>query len=128
MPVYKDKKYGTWYSSVYYKDWTGKTKRTTKRGFATRKEAVEWEASFRVKESGNLDMTFGEFYELYEKDKKPQVKMSTWITKEAIIKTRILPYFENRKINEIRATDIIKWQNEMLGLENGKNGNLSLVH
>ena len=58
MPVYKDKKYGTWYSSVYYQDWTGKTKRTTKRGFATRKEAVEWEASFRVKESGDLDMTF----------------------------------------------------------------------
>ncbi len=122
MPVYKDKKYGTWYSSVYYKDWTGKTKRTTRRGFATRKEAVEWEASFRVKESGDLDMTFGEFYELYEKDKKPQIKMSTWITKEAIIKSRLLPYFGNRKMNEIKATDIIKWQNEMLSLENGKNG------
>ena len=60
--------------------------------------------------------------QLYEKDKKPQIKMSTWITKEAIIKSRLLPYFGNRKMNEIKATDIIKWQNEMLSLENGKNG------
>lgn len=82
MPVYKDKKYGTYYSSIYYKDWTGKTKRTTKRGFSTRKEAVEWEATFRVKEAGDLDMTFGDFAELYEQDMKPKLKLSTWVTKK----------------------------------------------
>lgn len=128
MPVYKDNKYGTWYSSVYYKDWTGATKRTTKRGFPTRREALDWEASFRIKESGDLDMTFGEFITLYEADMKPKLKLSTWITKEALIKKRILPYFENRKMSEIKATDVIKWQNELLKSEDGKDGKLSQTY
>lgn len=122
MPVYKDKKTGTWYTSIYYKDWTGKTKRTTKRGFSTRKEAVEWEASFRIKEAGDLDMTFGEFFEIYKNDMKPKLKLSTWITKENIVNSRILPYFADRKMNEIKPTDVISWQNELLNLDNGKNG------
>ncbi|MDD3240024.1 MAG: Arm DNA-binding domain-containing protein, partial [Lachnospira sp.] len=37
MAVYKDKKRGTWYASVMYKDWTGKQCRKLKRGFATKK-------------------------------------------------------------------------------------------
>lgn len=31
MPVYKDKKRGTWYIVTRYKDWTGKLRTTTKR-------------------------------------------------------------------------------------------------
>ena len=37
MPVYKDKKRGTWYVSVYYTDWKGENARKLKRGFKTRK-------------------------------------------------------------------------------------------
>ena len=33
MAVYKDKKRGTWYVSLYYTDWTGKQQRKLKRGF-----------------------------------------------------------------------------------------------
>ena len=43
MAVYKDKKRGTWYTSVMYKDWTGKQCRKLKRGFATKKDALDWE-------------------------------------------------------------------------------------
>ena len=34
--------------------------------------------------------------------------------KENIIKTKLLPYFGKRKINEITTKDVIAWQNELL--------------
>ena len=43
MAAYKDEERGTWYVSFHYNDWTGKNKRKLKRGFKTRKEAMEWE-------------------------------------------------------------------------------------
>ena len=58
MPVYKDEKAGTWYSKFRYKDWTGTTKNKMKRGFATRREAVAWEESFKSRVAGTLDMLF----------------------------------------------------------------------
>ena len=50
---------------------------------------------------------------MYEKDIKPKIKLNTWITKESIIKQKILPYFQKRKLSEITAKDIIDWQNEI---------------
>ena len=47
---------------------TGKNKRKLKRGFKTRKEALEWEQKFRLQQSSNLDMDFGSFYKIYEDD------------------------------------------------------------
>lgn len=41
MAAYKDEERGTWYVSFHYYDWTGKNKRKLKRGFKTRKEALE---------------------------------------------------------------------------------------
>ena len=48
MAAYKDEERGTWYVSFHYYDWTGKNKRKLKRGFKTRKEALEWEQHFRI--------------------------------------------------------------------------------
>ncbi len=48
--------------------------------------------------------------------KKPRLKESTWQTKENIIQQKILPYFENYKINEITTKDVRAWQNEMLDI------------
>ena len=62
MAVYKDKNRGTWYASILYVDWTGKRCRKLKRGFATKKEAQEWEMHFKLQKASGLDMTFGDFY------------------------------------------------------------------
>ena len=43
MPVYKDEKNGRWYAMVRYEDWKGQRKQKCKRGFATKREALEWE-------------------------------------------------------------------------------------
>lgn len=53
---------------VRYQDWTGERKQKCKRGFATKREAQEWERSFQMQTSGDLDMTFEAFTELYTKD------------------------------------------------------------
>lgn len=44
-------------------------------------------------------MTFGEFWKLYTEDVKNYVKLNTWLTKEHIVDTKILPYFKNLKMN-----------------------------
>ena len=47
MAAYKDEKRGTWYVSFYYEDWTGAKKRKVKRGFRTKKEALNFEAEYK---------------------------------------------------------------------------------
>ena len=46
MPAYKDKAKGTWYASFYFENWTGKKEKKMKRGFKTKREALEWERTF----------------------------------------------------------------------------------
>lgn len=121
MAAYKDEERGTWYVSFHYYDWTGKNKRKLKRGFKTRKEALEWEQHFRMREEFNLDMTFEDFWKSYEMDMKPKLKENTWNTKEAVVKSKILPYFKGKKMKDIKAKDIITWQN-MISAQRGADG------
>lgn len=66
-----------------------------------------------MEKQADVNMSFESFVALYEKDIKPKLKLNTWLTKESIIKKKILPYFANRKLSEITAKDIIRWQNEI---------------
>ena len=43
MSAYKDKAQGTWYVSFRYIDWTGKKTQKLKRGFKTKKEALNYD-------------------------------------------------------------------------------------
>lgn len=114
MAIVKNDKTGTWEVRTYYKDFTGATKQKTKRGFATKREAVDWERAFKLQKDQDIDMYFKDFVEIYISDKKPRVKHNTWLTKQHIIDTKILPYFEKKKLSEIRASDILSWQNEIM--------------
>ena len=105
MPAYKDPK-GKWYVSVYYDNWQGIRTRKLKRGFATRKEALEWERIFLMKGKGDLDMSFGAFVELYKTDLKDRIKLNTWIMKDSVIDQKILPYFKDKKMNDIIKKNI----------------------
>lgn len=59
-------------------------------------------------------MTFESFYDIYSNNKKARVKESTWEIKGNLVRTKILPYFGQRKIAEITPKDVIAWQNELL--------------
>lgn len=50
MAVIKNHKTGMWEVRTYYKDLTGARKQKTKRGFAKKSEALEWERNFKLKE------------------------------------------------------------------------------
>ena len=114
MSAYKDKKTGKWCAHVRYTDWQGEARRKLKRGFKTKREALAWEREFLASASGDLTMTLGEFVRAYEEDRRPRLKLNTWITKDYIIKDKILPYFANKPMNEIGPRDIVKWQNAVM--------------
>lgn len=114
MPVYKDKSRGTWYVVTRYKDWTGKLRTTTKRGFKSKVEAKRYEVEFAEKKDNSLSMTFGSFVEIYMDSMEKRLKENTLQTKVAIIEKKILPYFKDKKLCEITPTDVISWQNEMM--------------
>ena len=120
MPVFKNEDNGTWYVMARYANWKGERKQKCKRGFATKREAQEWERMFKLQTSSDLDMSFEAFTELYINDVKNRLKENTWLTKEHIIRTKILPYFGKLKISEISTKEIIAWQNEMLAYRDEK--------
>ena len=120
MAVYKDNATGTWRVIYRFTNWKGERKQTQKRGFATKREAQAWEHEAMLKQGAKLDMTFASFFEVYKADKKQRVKESTWESKSHVIRTKILPYFGNRKIAEIEAKDIIAWQNELMAYRDEK--------
>ena len=114
MAVYKDKN-GTWYVSARYDNWQGEHARKVKRGFKTKKDAMEWERDFLLEKAGSLDMTFEAFVELYKTNLKERLKQSTWQTKISIIDNKILPYFRKKRMTDIKVSDVVAWQNTSAG-------------
>lgn len=109
MKAEKDPKTGKWLIQYRYTDWTGKKRKSTKRGFNTKREAEEWLRNFLVKEQKDCDMLFEDF-----EDMGTRLREHTMRTKRYIIDLKILPYFGKRPINKITAADIRKWQSELL--------------
>ncbi len=120
MAAFKDKHNGTWYVQFRYVDWRGERKQKLKRGFASKRDAQAWEREFLMQKQADVNMTFASFVQLYEKDVKPKLKLNTWLSKENIIKNKILPYFAKRKLAEITARDVIDWQNEIRSLTDSR--------
>lgn len=114
MPAYKDEKTKKWNVQFYYEDWTGVRKKKFKRGFETKREALEWERDFLEQKAETLDMLFKDFVEVYTTDKKPKLRWNSWLSKEYIIEKKLIPYFGRKKMNEIKPSDIIKWQNTLM--------------
>ena len=110
MPAYKDVKRNTWYCQFYYDDWQGNKRKKQKRGFKTKREALEWENNYKLAANANMDMMLGDFVEVYFRDKSGELKERSVINKKYMIKRHILPYFEKRKMNDITPADIIQWQ------------------
>lgn len=116
MMVQKDPKKNdnTWEVYFYYQDFTGKRKRKHKTGFASKRLATEWANSFIDKQNPKCDIKFKDFYQVYLEDQKLRLRESTIRTKEYIVELKILPYFGERKLNEITPGDIRQWHNILM--------------
>ena len=76
MPAYRDEKTKTWYAKFRYVDWQGKSKHTTKRGFKTKKEALNYEHEFKATSEERVDITVASLAEKYLDDRRLYVKAS----------------------------------------------------
>lgn len=116
MPAYKDGNTGKWFCKFNYKDWMGEHKTKFKRGFATKKAALEWEREFLLVEQADMNLELESFVEIYFNDKEGRLKERTMSSKRDMIEQKILPYFGSKSMNEIKPADILKWQNEMMSM------------
>lgn len=113
MPVYKNEQRGTWFASFYFVDWTGKRLKKKKEGFKTRREALMFERDFLAKSSGQCDMKFSSFVDIYLATARKNLKPSTVWNKEKIIRTHIMPYFKDYKLDKITPVIIRQWQDTL---------------
>ncbi len=114
MKAEKDKKTGKWLIQYRYTDWQGKRRKSTKRGFATKREAEEWLRNFLIAQKADFDMKFEDFWKIYCADMETRLREHTMRTKKYIVELKILPYFGNKRVNDITAADIRQWQNELI--------------
>jgi len=110
----RDAKTGKWLIQYRYTDWQGNRKKSTKRGFNTKREAEEWVRNFLMSQQADFNMYFEDFLKLYYEDMAARIRENTMNTKKYIIDLKILPYFGKKSINSITPADIRKWQNELM--------------
>lgn len=113
MSANKDPRTGKWISQFYYTQWGGERKKKYRRGFATKRDALEWEREFLLTSQASPQMSFSSFVELYLEDMGHRLRANTIRNKKYIIDQKILPYFGSLPLCEIKPPQIRQWQNEM---------------
>lgn len=96
-----------------YTTWEGTRKQVKKSGFATKREAQDYERDFMQRVSGSPDMLFKNLWEIYKQDYQCRVKKSSYISVIANFEKRVLPFFENIPVNQITANMVRKWEREL---------------
>ena len=102
MPAYKNKDNGTWYVMTQYTNWKGERKPKCKRGFDTKREAQEWEHTFRQQNSGDLDMPFSAFVEIYCQEQKPRLKKALGKQKKILFSRKFCRILEIIKLMRLQ--------------------------
>ena len=123
MPAYK---YFTkdgktkWYANFYYDDWLGKRQHKCKRGFSTKKEAIEWERDFLAQGAKDPDILFSALIKNYMQDCSSRLKLTTLENKQYLIDMKLLPFFKDMKIGDITPIVIHRWQDAMINYRDEK--------
>lgn len=112
MPAYKDGK--KWKVLFYYVNHKNERVKKQKRGFYSKKEALEWEREFLLTKQFSLEMTFESLCNLYMEDIKNRIKESTFENKKLLFEKKIIPHFKNFKIQDIKPINIREWQGELI--------------
>jgi len=105
-----------WEVFYYVKDYSGRTLHRHKRGFAYKRDAEAYAREEMNKSHGDPLMTVKSLSELYIKYGDARLRESTMDNKRYIIYTKIVPYLGNRTVEDLRESDIIEWQNDLVNL------------
>lgn len=111
--AYKEKDTKKWTAQWFEMNAKGEKKKRRKRGFETKRDALEYERQKKLNSVRSMDMKLGEFMEVYFEDKKNELKDHTMKNKRYMMEQHIIPYFGGQMMSEITASQIIQWQNEM---------------
>lgn len=114
MKAHKNPKTKLWDIQFRYTDWNGTRRKTTKRSFDTKREAEAWLRDFLEKKQADCNMQFGNFIEIYYEDVSSRIREHTLVTKKYIIENKIRVAFGSKKVCDIKASDIRKWQNNLI--------------
>lgn len=111
MPVYKDKKRGTYYYSVYVEG-----KKYMRRGFKSRPEAksaeIDFLYNFDVVDEENIK--FKELSKMYLKWYEKRRKASSYTKVESVVRIHLMPRFENKYIKDISRRDVVRMHDDLL--------------
>ncbi|MDD2979587.1 MAG: tyrosine-type recombinase/integrase [Hespellia sp.] len=111
MPAYKEKN-GTWTSKFKYKNWIGERQQKTKRGFARKKDADDFERDYKSNfiRSANIpfDSLVDKYLDAFQENEDTDI--TTYVRKKRTFDNMIIPYFKKRPINEITELDVLNWQ------------------
>lgn len=96
------------------KDGNGDWKKSTKRGFKTKKEAEQWLNEHEKKVGESLEMKFRDYVELYLEDMKPRLRETTYFHKELYFRVHITPFFGKYEMGNITIAMVRNWQREIM--------------
>ena len=111
--AYKEKDTKTWTAQWFERNARGENKKRRKRGFTTKREALEYERQKKLSNVRSMNMKLSEFMEVYFADKQNELKERTMKNKRYMMEQHIIPYFGEQMLSEISAGQILQWQNEM---------------
>ena len=114
MSAYRDERNKTWFVQFRYTDWQGKSKSTTKRGFRTKRDALDYEYEFKKNSKEQIDITLNQISERFIEDIKTHTKPSNYIRVEGMLTKWILPFLGHLKLTELTPAALREWQNHMM--------------
>lgn len=127
MSVYKDKNTNTWYFSVRFKDYTGKQKQTTRRGFKLKRDAEQAQAEFLAARQFDDKTTFKQAADAYIAEITPQRKMAT-IDSYTYWLDHAMTVFHDMPLASIDSRMILEWYNGIISKYSQKTAVLIDTH
>lgn len=111
---YKQADDKTWTVQIWYKDWQGQRRHTTKKGLRTKAEARQYEADFRANHATDCTMPFSRLANLYLEDTTQRLRPTTLANRQFIIEHHYNPILGQIPINKITPDTIRRWQLDFL--------------
>ena len=102
------------------------TKKWTAQWFETNVRGEKKKRNKKLSDERSMDMKLSEFVEVYFTDKQNELKDRTMKNKKYMMQQHILPYFGDQTMSEIKASQIIQWQNERVFRFLSKNDSKSI--
>lgn len=98
--AYKEKDTKKWTAQWFETNARGEKKKRRKRGFETKREALEYERQKKLNNSRSMDMKLSEFMEVYFEDKQNELKERTMKNKRYMMEQH-MP--ENEKLTNLKG-------------------------